>query len=164
MVVVRGNHKKRHQFPKHWDVVWNVNENTWKLFPILFTTQENYFLNDTFDFFFKNVTLNLIAATGPCLLLLFFKISLGMSENPGLLRGCWPTLVCWKVLGLLWDIFRLMMCQIFSVGERSSPGLFYYEPIDVIDAVCSLASLEKDIAWLGSDVSLSRFLLCLSPI
>ncbi len=26
---------------------------------------------------------------------------------------------CWNVCGRLWSIFRLMMCQMFSIGERS---------------------------------------------
>ncbi len=53
---------------------------------------------------------------------------------------------CWRVCGHLWHIFHLMMCQMFSIGERSGlqAGQFSTRPLllrshVVIAAVCGFA-------------------------
>ncbi len=70
-----------------------------------------------------------------------FQNSLKTSGHKGyefLEFWCWNLVPffssCWRVCGHIWRIFHLMMCQMFSIDERSgmqagqfSTGLFYYE-------------------------------------
>ncbi len=53
---------------------------------------------------------------------------------------------CWRVCGLLWHIFHLMMCQMFSIGERTGlqagqfiRTLLLRSHAVVIAAVCGFA-------------------------
>ncbi len=91
---------------------------------------------------------------------------------------------CWRVRGRLWHYFCFMMCQIFSIGERSGlqAGQFSTQTLllrshaVVIAAVCGLAllcwnrrRLEGSICWMSKTfIYLSAFIVpsrtCKLPI
>ncbi len=81
---------------------------------------------------------------------------------------------CWRVRGHLWRIFRLMMCQMFSIGERSGLQvgqfstwtLLLWSHAVVIAAVCGFAlscwnthHLEGSICCSKTFIYLSAFIV-----
>ncbi len=74
---------------------------------------------------------------------------------------------CWRVRGHLWRIFRLMMCQMFSIGERSglqvgqfsTRTLLLRSHAVVVAAVCGFALSCWNRRCLEGSICCSKMLL-----